>query len=308
MRRLVLMSGMVLGLIAACGGTTGSPLDNGGGGSGGSSDSGTKPGMDSGITSPDGAADSTSMSDTGSADTKPMDARRDTAPDAKKPFDAGCPSFCATHTPKTGTCNDFDESNAVPSDWTVVVNDGASVTVSEAEAFSCSNSLSAYLPMITTSTVMGASALAENAFKASGSTVTLDLEAYLPDNDMKSFVTYFALKLGNDPALGLQHHGDGNWYLGNSSTSFPINMALPMPPLVGAWNHMILAIDYTTSAGSATLTYAGSDSTPQSVMFSGVTETGAYPDGAAVVGMSAPFETEAAFTAYYDNVIVRIGM
>jgi hypothetical protein len=305
MRRLVLMSGMVLGLIAACGGTTGSPLDNGGGGS---SDSGTKPGMDSGTTpGPDGAADGTSMSDTGSADTKPMDARRDTAPDAKTPFDAGCPSFCATHTPKNGTCDDFDESKAVPSDWTVVVNDGGSVAISEAEAFSCSSSLSAYLPMITISSVMAASALAENAFKV-GSTVTLDLEVYLPDNDMTSFVTYFALRLGNDAALGLQHHGDGDWFLGNSSTSFPINTALPMPPLVGAWNHMALAIDYSTSAGSATLTYEGSDLTAQSVMFSGATETGAYPDGTAIVGMSAPFETEAAFTAYYDNVIVRIGM
>jgi hypothetical protein len=297
MRLRVLMSGMVLGLASACGGTAESQLFNGS-----SPDSGTKPGSDSSTPPSDASADARSDSSIDSS----TDAGADSQAIDAKPVDAGCPSFCATHTPMAGTCSDFDESSAIPSTWTVVTNSGGSVTISEAEAVSCSNSLSADLPQVTLGSVTSADALADTPFAlSSASTASLDLEVYLPDNDTKSYVTFFALKLGDGAALGLQHHGDAFWFLGNSSYTSSINVSLTTAPLVGAWNHMTLTVVYGPSAGSATLTYEGEDHAMHTVNFTGATSSGSASGGTAIVGMSAPGQTEAEFTAYYDNVIVR---
>jgi hypothetical protein len=301
MRRVALMSGMVVGVVAACGGSASSPLLIGS-----SPDSGT---TDSSTHSIDAGADRALPADTGLAEGPSRDSNVDSeAVDAKSHHDAGCPSFCAKHTPTPGSCNDFDESSSIPSDLTVVANDGGSVTISETEAVSCTNSLSAELPMIGSPSTSAAVAFAEGPFTASSSTITLDLDVYLPDDTM-SYVTFFALKLGDGLPLGLQHHGDAFWFLGNSSQApeTSINVGLTTPPLVGAWNHMTLEVVYSTTAGSATLTYEGDDHTTHSVMFSGATTASSSSDGMALLGMIAPETTETAFATYYDNVVLRVG-
>jgi|HubBroStandDraft_1064217.scaffolds.fasta_scaffold219589_1 hypothetical protein len=293
MGRIALMSGMMLGFAAACGGASSSPLTGAG-----APDSGTHPGSDTGTDS---------GSDSG---TQPgSDSATDSGTDSGKPdtgsVDAGCPSFCAKHTPADGTCDDFDESSAVPSSLKITTSAGGSVTISMAEAFSCSNSLSASLPMVLGNSAGSADAFAAIGF-AAATQVTLDLEVYLPAADMESFVTYFALKLGDNSALGLQHHADPDWYLSNGP-SFSINEGLNTAPLVGAWNHMTLTVVYSATSGSASLTYEGVDHAPHTVSYSGATESASSPvGGEAIVGMVASGKTEAAFTAYYDNVVVSV--
>ncbi len=218
--------------------------------------------------------------------------------------DAGCPAFCATHGPAKGACADFDESAAVPKAWKVTASDGGTVTISMAEAFSCSSSLSSALPMESISSVGSADAYAAIPFiTQDDGIVSLDLEVYLPTNDTMSYVSFFALVQADAGPLGLQHHADASWYLSDGPT-ITIDQQLTTPPLVGAWNHMTLTVLFSRTAGTASLMYEGDDHAPHTVSFSGPTSPGAAANGEAFVGMIATGATEGAFTAYYDNVVL----
>jgi hypothetical protein len=308
MGRMVLMSVIVIGAAAACGGAAGSSLDGDAGpdtGNHSHSDSGNPMGSETGTPPPtDSGTDTGTPTDSGGHHKK--DAEADTGKADTGPVDAGCPSFCASHTPTDGTCNDFDESSTIPSALKVTTSNGGTVAVSMAEAFSCANSLSSSLPMETGSSVGGSDAYAAIPFTLGTGTVTLDLEVYLP-NDMTSYVLFFGLAVGNSNALGLEHHGDTDWFLSNGP-SLTINQGLTTPPLVGAWNHMTLTVLYSETAGTASLAYEGNDHTPHTVMYSGPTlfSTATPTMGQAIVGMAASAMTEAPFTAYYDNVVVTV--
>jgi hypothetical protein len=292
MARMTLVSVVVLGLATACGGVESSLADAG---RESGTDAATQSGRDSGI-----------HNGTDSGTHPATDSGRDSGTHSGRDAgggDGGCPSYCAMFTPGDGTCADFDESSVVPKAWKVTTSEGGTVTISTAEAFSCSNSLSSTLPMESVS-VGSADAYAASSFiTPDDGVVSLDLEIYLPTNDTMSYVSFFALVQADAGPLGLQHHADANWYLSDGPT-VTIEQQLTTPPLLGAWNHMTLAVRFSRTAGTASLTYEGNDHAPHAVSYSGPTSPGAAVNGEAFLGMIATGATEGDFTTYYDNVFV----
>lgn len=218
--------------------------------------------------------------------------------------DAGCGSFCALH-PDALLCSDFDEQAVMqpPSGWNVMASTGATVLVSNAQAESCDHSVLSELPVLGSN---GGTAEATQQVHITGTSphVVLDLWVYLPVQDTTSFVTYFSQQLGGGSPIGLAHHGDSTWYLNSNPPCCVIDQPLTTPPLVGAWNHMVLDVVYGTS-GMASLAYEGSDMQAHVVTYTGgiLVPTGAAA-ATVLLGMVAPGTTQASFSAYYDNVLV----
>jgi hypothetical protein len=218
--------------------------------------------------------------------------------------EAGCGSFCALHT-NALLCADFDQQAAMqpPSGWNVMASTGATVIVSDAQAESCDHSLLSELPVLPST---GGTAAATQQVHVTGTSphVVVDLWVYLPAQDSTSFVTYFSQQLGSGSPIGLTHHGDSSWYLDSNPPCCVINQPLTTPPLVGAWNHMVLDVVYGTS-GMASLAYEGSDMQAHVVTYTGGILIASGAAAATVsLGMVAPGTTEAGFSAYYDNVFV----
>jgi hypothetical protein len=278
-------------IVCACGGSSGTELTDGGGGS----DTGT-----------DGSSvtDGSSNQDSSSSD----------ASDA-----ANCPDFCATITPTPAFCSDFD-SESMPADSTQLTTSmGGAVTIEQADQVSCPNGLAATLPQITG---QGQDSIADAKVRkdvASIATVTeaiVKLDGYLPSNDMASYVSFFGVRSTTDPKSGiyLTHHGDAFWFL--TQGGFGLNVGVTPAPLTGAWNEMTLDVVFgNQSTDKVTFTYTGVDNATHVVTCSGaqccggstcagVTASAPVASVSVEIGMEASGNTEAAFATYYDNVVL----
>jgi len=258
---------------------------------------GTLPG-DGGGSGPDASADDAAQQ----PDTAPAP---DGATDAIAVDAPSCPSFCAST--KSLFCSDFDGESS-PTDWTsTVATGGGAATIVQSEDVSCPNGLHSSLPMITAQS--GASAkVTKNIVSVSNLThVVLDLDVYLPSNDTSSYVAFFGVRPTNEVGTGvyLTHHGDPYWFL-TSAQFGNVNIGITIPPMTGAWNHMTLDVHLGVT-GAVTLTYTGSDNVQHMVSGNGNTAANASGDVTVEVGMQSLGATEAAFDAYYDNVVLKMG-
>ncbi len=279
-------------IVCACGGSSGTGLDDGGG-----NDTGT--GSDGNNVSDGQNQDVSSSSDASDA--------------------ANCPDFCAAISPTPAFCSDFD-SESMPTDWTQMTTSmGGMVTIEQSDEVSCPNGLSATLPQI-----QGASQGAVEDAKvrkdvASISTVAeavVKLEGYLPSNDTMSYVSFFGVRATSNPKSGiyLTHHGDAFWFL--TQNGFGLNVGVSPAPLTGAWNEMTLDVVFgNQSTDKVTFTYTGVDNITHVITCmgaqccgsgtcAGVTASAPVAGVSVEIGMEASGNTEAAFATYYDNVVL----
>jgi hypothetical protein len=269
----ILMPIALAAIAAACGGTDGSPLL----GDGGGSDTGNQT---DGNPNKDGEG---------------IDVTTDTGP--------SCPSFCGT-VKGSFFCSDFD-TESMPADWSgVSATNGGTVDVEQSQTRSCPNALGVSMPKVTSGGPVSAR-VTKNI--VTGSTIghlLLHVSAFLPGNDMTSFVSYFGMRPTSEATTGayLTHHGDPYWFLSNGN--FTTNIGITPPPMTNAWNDMTLDVEFG-NPGKVTLTYTGTDNAQHMTTGPGVTANNA-PGGVTVdVGMWTNGMTEAAFSAFYDNVVVQ---
>jgi hypothetical protein len=261
----------------ACGGSNGTPLLG---------DSG--PSADSGPGGSDAAQDGDSQVVDAAGDAKTM-----------------CPDFCGG-VKGALFCSDFDMETA-PTDWsTTATTNGGTIAIQQSENVSCPNGLVASLPMIasasqtTTTTALVAKTIVTGSVIAR---LVLKVQAYLPSNDTQTYVTYFGLHATTDLTTGvyLTHHEDAYWFLSNVGGT--INIGLNPSPLTGAFNDMTLDVEFGAT-GKVTFTYTGTDNAVHMVSGSGETAQAMATSVDADVGMLAFGNTEAAFQAYYDNIVI----
>jgi hypothetical protein len=202
-------------------------------------------------------------------------------------------------------CSDFD-AEMMPTDWSVVsTTNGGMVSIEQTDTVSCPNALGISLPQVMAGgSTTGAVARVTKAI-VTGSTIprlVLKLEAWLPSNDTMSYVSYFGMRPTAEAATGiyLTHHADAYWFLTNASNA---NIGLSVGPLTGAWNEITLDVVFG-NPGKVTLTYTGSDNAVHMVQGSGDFANNPAAGVTVDVGMVAYGETEAAFDAYYDNVVI----
>jgi hypothetical protein len=281
--RLLLGAGVTLfGLVASCGGSDDSALMN---------DSG----MDV-ATGNDG--------NSGQDVQQGTDGGNDTGADSS---DASCPSFCGSVTTSL-FCSDFD-METMPADWTSTVTmGGGAIAVESMQDVSCPNGLHSSLPMVANSTGALEGKVTKNiSTVALLNHVVLKLEVYLPSNDTHSYVAFFGVRPTAEAGTGvyLTHHGDAFWFL-TSAQAGNANIPVTVAPLTGAWNQMTLDV-VLGSNGAVSLTYTGSDNMTHTATGSGNTASMASGNVTVEVGMQATGATEAAFDAYYDNVVVQAG-
>lgn len=294
MRRHLLWASVVVGVGAACGGTGGDDILGDGGNDGSMNNDGNQ--------NNDGEGVDTGMADTGGSDTG---------------GDASCtgPDFCSS-IKNPLFCSDFD-MELMPTDWTTVTSGGGTVAIVQNEEVSCPNGLHSSVPMAATSTTMGPVAKVTKAITSMLSTTThvvIDIEVYLPSNDTKSYVSFFGVRPTAEVGTGayVTHHGDAFWFISTAGfANGNLNVAISPAPLTGAWNHMTLDVHFgSLTAGSATLTYTGADNMSHMVTGTGTTANAAVTGGVTLeAGMQVSGFTgaEAAFDAYYDNVVLQSG-
>lgn len=117
--------------------------------------------------------------------------------------------------------------------------------------------------------------------------VVLDAEAYLPSNDTKSHVAFFGVRPTLEPKGGIF-----------------VTHAINPAPLTGAWNAMKLDVVFGASNAAVALTYTGDDNAQHTINASGMTAAAPVASVTVETGMEAPYGTEAAFSASYDNVVL----
>jgi hypothetical protein len=241
--------------------------------------------------------------------------------------DAACDmsDFCSAPA-QSGTpfCNDFDVG-AFPwsgSPWNEMVDTAAqgNVTLSATQATSksCPTSLDVFLPQVTVPPATDANPrnYLEANVTITSPIVHLDIDVLLPNLSGGAGVdgvTFFNL-YANDPdwPVGIEHHTTGNWFLvvhQGSNEAGVIEMETAITPIVGAWTHMNLTVDFgvgTTTAG-AVLTYETSDGGAGSATV--MADTLALPVAVDSVhldlGGSMYTQTGANYDVYYDNAVIR---
>jgi len=285
-RPTMILVGLVVG---ACGGSGGSPLTDGGLG-----DSTTDGSMiiDAPISMQD-VAQGGDASDAASNDAS----------------DGPTCGYCSTLTTTPSFCSDFD-SEMTPSDWdTTTTTMGGTVAIESTQYVSCPHGLEVTLPMFTNvapENVADAIVSKTITTTATVTQVSITLEAYLPANDTKSYVVYFGAHMTGmqDTGVYFTHHADSSWWV--TQNGFGLNFGLMEAPLTGAWNQMTLTFGFGQNA-TVTLQYTGADNMVHTA--TGMGNTGAGSMSTTIdVGMIADGTTEAAFTAYYDNVVVQLTM
>jgi hypothetical protein len=285
-----LVGGMVaiFGIAVACGGTGGDDLLGDAGDASNGADA---------TQNQDGQAGDTGVGDTGTAD----------ANDA-----ASCPDFCTGLT-KNLFCSDFDQESS-PTDWTATVaTGGGAVVIAGGQNVSCPNGLHASVPQAQSSSATGPTALVAKDVAAAGNHVVLDADVYLPSNDTKSYVGFLGVRPTAEQGSGafVTHHGDAFWFVSVAQpVNGSLNVAISPAPLTGAWSHMTLDVHFGQgNAGSITLTYIGADNASHMVTGMGTTANATVTGATVEAGMFVAGFTgsEAAFDAYYDNVVLKTG-
>jgi hypothetical protein len=231
---------------------------------------------------------------------------------------ASCPDYCASLMPAPAFCSDFD-SETMPTDWTQLTTGmGGTVTIEQADEVSCPNGLAAALPQIsnqTPTTLADAKVRKDVAAITSVTEATLSLDAYLPADTM-SYISFFGVRSTADDKSGiyLTHHGDTAWFL--TQDGFGLNVQVTPAPLTGAWNDMTLDVVFGgQQTDKVTFTYTGADMTSHVITCmgaqccggtncTGVTASAPVASVSAEIGMESTGNTEAAFTTYYDNVVL----
>jgi len=220
---------------------------------------------------------------------------------------------CQGMTIQRGFCSDFDLDTAgtVPSSWTDQSTSGSAL-VDPTSFHSCPHSLLASLPPEPDAGVpeVGWRAYASRApvGGASGAIakVTLDLWVNLPNPH--SYVSFFALAYDNSggtpSAIALSHHVDQNWYIDSTDPTTPVQVELPYVPLTGDWNHMTLVVPLGSVAGPVVLTYTDDKQVTRTATSAAVALSGS--NVSAALGIAALGGTEAAFKAYYDDVVLTV--
>jgi hypothetical protein len=268
---------LVAGIVVACGGSDGNPLlDGGNNNDGGNGNDGQASDGQSGDVSVDGSDGSM------------------------------CPSFCGGIKGAL-FCSDFDQE-ATPADWTqTTTTNGGAVAITQAEETSCPNGLHVSLPQIMQGGLVGGSAKVSKTITTvqTLSHVVVKLEAFLPSNDMMSYVVFFGVHPVGDPNGGIYvtHHGDAFWFLSNQNGT---NIAINPSPLTGAWNAMTLDVNFG-NPGAIKLTYTGADNATHTTTGNANAPINGVGGVTVEAGMVATGTTEAAFDAYYDSVILQPG-
>jgi hypothetical protein len=275
------------------------------------------------VTACGGTGDDLLLQDGGDASTgSDVQQSQDGSADTGKGGDVGadandaavCPGYCAGLTTKNLFCSDFDNEVA-PTDWTATIaTGGGAVVVAGTQDVSCPNGLHASVPQSGGNTQVGPIALVSKDIASGGAHVVLDADVYLPSNDTKSYVGFLGVRPAGEQASGafVTHHGDAFWFVSAAApSSGSINIAINPAPLTGAWNHMTLDVRFAQgNSGSITLTYTGADNASHMVTGTGTTANAAITAGVTVEsGMFVAGFTgsEAAFDAYYDNVVLKNG-
>ncbi len=301
--------GLLAGALVGCGGVT-FTLEA-------PSDSGVEPGVDakSGVRPESGAP-----SDGGASDSS---TRKDSSAgaDSRVP---GCSSYCAMYGAGANFCSDFDCPPSL-ADWVVIDQTSGTAMLEHLHVVSQPNALQALLPPVTTPTSFSVGV--ENAFPGSWTHVEVELDVWLPTFPANTVVDTNLVLFGARPTaellsggVGLVYSGDGAFFvsgtcapdctvradlgcMGSASCSTP-------PPLTGAFNHMKLDFGVGKEQ-SVTLLYTGNDGVAHTVMATGDTATVSPAAGITLaVGMAtnggAKGTTTETFTAYYDNVVLRL--
>jgi hypothetical protein len=276
----------IFGVAVACGGTGDDILTQDGGDA--SSGSDVTQGQD-------GQGADTSVGDTG----------------ADGSDGAACPGYCSGLTTKNLFCSDFD-GEVAPTDWTATVATGSgAVIVAAGKDVSCPNGLHASVPQAAASSAAGPIALVSKDVASGGGHVILDADVYLPSNDTKSYVGFLGVRPTAEQQTGafVTHHGDAFWFV-SSAGNGGMNIAINPAPLTGAWNHMTLDVHFGQgNAGSISLTYTGADNATHTTTGTGTTANASVTGVTVEAGMFVAGFTgsEAAFDAYYDNVVLKNG-
>jgi hypothetical protein len=266
-----------------------------------------------------GTGDDTLLQDSGGGDVTNGDAAQNqdgsstdtgTGTDGSGGDGATCPDYCAGI--KSLFCSDFDGEQA-PTDWTATVaTAGGAVVVAGTQNKSCPNGLHSSVPAAAGNTLAGPIALVAKDVANGGAHVVLDADVFLPSNDTKSYVGFLGVRPTAEQGTGafVTHHGDAFWFISNAASG-NINIAINPSPLTGAWNHMTLDVHFGQgNAGSVSLTYTGTDNATHVATGMGTTANAAVTGGVTVeAGMfvSGYTGSEAAFDAYYDNVVLKSG-
>ncbi len=169
MRRAISIA-MALGVVA-CGGSAGSPLEG------------------------DGGDDGSALNDASVGNDSSTGKDSSTGSDSSSGGDASCPSFCASLNGTSIFCSDFD-GESTPVDWTnSIVSQGGAITIVQNEEVSCPNGLGATLPLIAnvSTTAADAKVTKDVAAVTNATHAEIDLEAYLPANDTKSYIVFFGV-------------------------------------------------------------------------------------------------------------------
>ncbi len=226
---------------------------------------------------------------------------------------ASCPDYCTGLSTKNLFCSDFD-GEVAPTDWTATVaTGGGAVVIAGGQNVSCPNGLHASVPQSAGNALAGPIALVSKDVATAGNHVVLDADVYLPSNDTKSYVGFLGVRPTGEQGSGafVTHHGDAFWFVSVAQpANGTLNIAISPAPLTGAWNHMTLDVHFgQNNAGSVTLTYIGADNASHMVTGMGTTANAAVTGATVEAGMFVAGFTgsEAAFDAYYDNVVLKSG-
>ncbi len=246
---------------------------------------------------PDGGPDASSDGGSGGGDSSVVDASIDVASCA--------PTWCTTNPPAaTASCTDFDESTALPSDWTPDVTNGGSVALVSSPADQCL-SLHSHLAQVT-GTAGAARVNHVAAISTSSAHATLALDVYLPKTDAGGTVFYFAIRT-NALSIGLVQRSDGTWWLQSSlGTSTLTSELAQQGPVRGAFTRMVLDVIYQPSAVTATLSYRRADNNNLDLLNANGSAISLGSSVSFLVGTAATTQTGNDLDAYYDDVVTAL--
>ena len=143
---------------------------------------------------------------------------------------------------------------------------------------------------------------------AATSTLTLDLDVYLPNIPTPSSQALFAFTFGafNDPvfSFGLAHEGAWRFERVAGTPNVPISPQ----PATNEWAHVTLTILLNATGGAVTLDLTTSAGTSHTVLTNVATAPSGPPTipGGLRVGAQCLGPTNASASFYYDNAVVRL--
>jgi hypothetical protein len=220
--------------------------------------------------------------------------------------EAGGPDACAVPQAclPNQICLDFDHS-ASYSPFVDASKNGGKVEISSDQFVTCPHSMLSTVPIATATTPPSAAVAGvipiQQLATAHGH---LEADVYLPEKTpgAAGYLTIAAnADLNTVVMLGVSQGGD--WALYVQATT----NAVTIQPRVGAWNHVVLDVTYSSSGGTgkATLQYTDTTGTTKTAQISDSTlpgGTNVVTSVAAGVGIQPTGASTDSVSAYYDDV------